>query len=90
MSAILIVKARVTSYDSWRTSYDAKVTFRREHGASDVEIYCAPEDMTSVLVLHFFDSIGAARSFAANPALTEAFHEGGVIGTPHLTIVETV
>jgi len=90
MPVVLIVKANVTSYDHWRTAYDAASSFRRENGVSRDEVYCSPEDMTSVLVLHFFDTVEAAQSFASNPGLAEAMRSSGVIGAPHLTIAQTV
>jgi 2,4-dienoyl-CoA reductase-like NADH-dependent reductase (Old Yellow Enzyme family) len=90
MSAVLIVKANVASYDPWRTNYDAGITLRRENGVTADEVFCSPEDMTSILVLHFFESVAAARAFAANPRLAEAMKASGVIGTPHMTITETV
>jgi hypothetical protein len=90
MPAVLIVKANVTSYDHWRTAYDAAASFRRENGVSRDEVYCSPEDMTSVLVLHFFETVEAAQSFASNPGLAEAMRSSGVIGAAHLTITKTV
>lgn len=90
MSAVLIVKANVASYDSWRIAYDSAITFRRENGVTEDEVYCSPEDMTSILVLHFFDTVEAARSFASNPGLAEAMRSSGVVGTPRATITETV
>lgn len=90
MSAVLIVKGNVASYDHWRSSYDDAAAFRRENGVVSDEVYCSPEDMTSILVLQFFDSVEAARSFASNPELAEAMKAGGVIGTPRFTITATV
>jgi len=90
MSTVLIVKSSVASYDSWRTAYDGAAAFRRENGVKDDEVYCSPEDMTSILVLEFFDTVRAAQSFASNPALAKVMRSNGVIGAPHMTITETV
>jgi hypothetical protein len=90
MSAVLIVKANVASYDPWRTSYDDSAAFRRENGVMRDEVYCSPEDMTSILVLHYFDNALAAKAFATNPRLAEAMKASGVIGAPHITITETL
>ena len=90
MSAVLIVKANVASYDHWRDAYDGGATFRRENRVSHSEVYCSPEDMTSILVLHFFDKVETAQSFASNPGLAEAMRSSGVIGAPHLTITQMV
>lgn len=86
MAAILLIKARVTAYDHWRTSYDANNTFRREHGVIGDEVYCSPEDMTSILVLHSFDTVDAAQHFTSDPAFAEVMHSDGVIGNAILTI----
>ncbi len=90
MPAVLIVKANVASYDPWRTAYDSFHAFRRENGVTGDEVYCSPEDMTSILVLQFFDTVEAAQAFASNPGLAEAMRSSGVIGAPRLTITETV
>jgi hypothetical protein len=90
MPVVLLVKANVTSYDHWRTAYDAGASFRRKNGVSRDEVYCSPEDMTSVLVLHFFATVEVAQSFASNPGFAEAMRSSGVIGDAHLTIAQTV
>lgn len=90
MAAILLIKARVTAYDHWRSAYDADSAFRREHGVLGDEVYCSPEDMTSILVLHSFDSVDAAQHFTTDPAFGETMHSNGVIGNPILTITEVL
>lgn len=90
MSAVLIVKVNVASYDPWRTSYDRTAAFRRENGVTRDEIYCSPQDMTSILVLHYFDTVDAAQSFISNPDLADAMKSGGVIGAPHFTVTKVI
>lgn len=90
MSVVLIVKANVAAYDSWRNHYDAHATFRRENGVLRDEVYCSPEDMTSILELLFFDTVASAQAFVANPELAELMKASGVIGAPHTTITETI
>ena len=90
MSAVLIVRVNVASYDHWRTAYDAGASFRRDGGATDDRVYCSPEDMTSILVLHYFDTVDAANAFSVNPSLLTAMKESGVIGEPHMTITSVV
>jgi quinol monooxygenase YgiN len=90
MSVVLMVKANVASYDPWRTFYDGAASFRRENGVLRGEVYCSPEDMTSILVLHYFDSVASAKAFAANPDLAEAMKSSGVIGAPRISITEVV
>jgi len=90
MSAVLIVKVNVASYDPWRTFYDRNAAFRRENGVTRDEVYCSPEDMTSILVLHYFDTVRAAQSFTSNSDLADAMESSGVIGAPHFTITEVV
>lgn len=90
MSAILIIRANVVSYDKWRTAYDESYSFRVEHGVREEKVFCSPSDMTSVLVLHYFDSVEAASAYIADPALIKATKERGVIGAAHLTITSVV
>ena len=88
MSAIMIVKANVESYDHWRSAFDQRHSFRKEHGVTREEVYCSPEDMTVVLVMEFFDTLEQARSFAGSPDLASAMKASGVIGAPHIRVVE--
>lgn len=90
MSVVLVVKAHVASYDHWRNTYDEAAEFRRENGVLHDEVYCSPEDMTSVLVMETFDSVERARAFASNPKVLEIMKTAGVIGTPHTTITESI
>lgn len=90
MSVVLIVKVNVVSYDSWRTHYDGAAALRRENGVIGDEVYCSPEDMTSILVLQHFDTVEAAQSFAASEGLARAMKAGGVIGAAHFTVAETL
>jgi hypothetical protein len=90
MPVVVLVKANVTSYDHWRTAYDAHAGFRRESGVNRDEVYCSPEDMTFVLVLHYFDTVEAATTFVSDPALAEAMRASGVIGAPHITITQII
>lgn len=90
MSVVLIVKANVASYDPWRNAYDSAASLRRELGVLRDEVYCSPEDMTSILVLHYFDSKASAEAFATNPRFAEATKESGVIGAPHVIITEVL
>ena len=90
MTAVLIIRIHVKSYDAWRTSFDAHIGFRRENGVTSSEVYCSPVDMTSVAVLATFDSVDTASAFVANPELAEVMKAGGVIGAPNITITEVV
>lgn len=90
MSVVLVIRANVASYDQWRNTYDADVRFRRENGVLHDEIYCSPEDMTSILVMQTFDSVEAARSFTSNPEFAESMRAAHVIGSPHLTITQSI
>ncbi len=90
LSTILLTKMNVASYDPWRTTFDRAVAHRREHGVTGHDVYCSPEDMTSILVVEYFDSTHEAKVVSADLELLHELQEGGVIGAPHFTIVETV
>ena len=88
MSALILTKMNVASYDPWRTAFDRIVALRREHGITRHDVYCSPEDMTSILVVEYVDSADGARAIAADPELLNELEMGGVIGAPHCTVVE--
>jgi hypothetical protein len=87
MTTVLIIRIHVKAYDAWRTSFDAHIGFRREHGVTSSEVYCSPEDMTSIAVLA---TTKAAQAFPASAGFAEALKSGGVIGAPNITVSEVV
>ena len=89
MSVVLVIKANVASYDHWRNTYDEAAPLRRDSGVLHDEIYCSPEDMTSVLVMQTFADVETARSFASNPKLAATMKAARVIGAPHMTITQS-
>jgi len=89
VAAVVMMRALVGNYDKWRVAFDANASFREESGVSDVEIYCSPEDVNTLLVLEFFESTKAAHLYAANPELVGSSRAGGVVGTPRVSVLTT-
>jgi len=90
MPALLIVKAEVQDHDAWRETFDASAEFRDAAGIGEVSIHHEPGNRSTILVLHTFDSIDAAQSFARDPELAQRMKDGGVIGQPRIEIFGTV
>ncbi|HVB19190.1 MAG TPA: antibiotic biosynthesis monooxygenase [Acidimicrobiales bacterium] len=89
MAAVVMMRALVGNYDKWRVAFDANASFREESGVTDVEIYCSPEDVNTLLVLEFFSSTPAAQQYASNPELVGSSLAGGVVGTPRVSVLTT-
>ena len=48
MAAIMIVKANVESYDHWRSAFDGRHSFRKEHGVTREEVLSSTAARTPV------------------------------------------
>ena len=48
----------------------------------------SPDDPNKVVVVCSFDSVDAAKAFAALPDLAKAMQESGVVGAPEITFAE--
>ncbi|HEY7626763.1 MAG TPA: hypothetical protein VH761_06840 [Ilumatobacteraceae bacterium] len=90
MSATLVVRHTVADFGTWRKVYDEVGTLRAKHGCTAERVLRTPADPNDVLVTHDFPSVADAQAFAGDPALGEAMHRGGLLGTPSIEIFQSV
>jgi len=86
--ATLFVRHDTQDYDAWRQGYDAAAGVREAGGVRSASIYRSVDDRNNITVSHDFDSIEAARAFAASDELKEAMQALGVVGHPDIWFVE--
>ena len=88
--ALSLVLHRVADYDAWRKVYDSDTVaeLQKAAGVSRESVHRMEGDPDNILVLHYFDSIDAAKSFFAKPELRDAMKNGGVQGEPRIEFFE--
>jgi len=88
--ALSLVLHRVSDYDAWRKVYDSDTVaeLQKAAGVSSKSVHRMDGDPDNVLVLHYFDSVDAAKAFFANPELQDAMKRGGIQGEPRIEFFE--
>ena len=86
MTATLLVRHTVDSYDDWKPIFDGHQVNRRQHGATGHRVL---HDGNQVTILIDFPDRGLAEGFASDPALPEVMSKGGVTGAPDIAYLES-
>ncbi|WP_323095316.1 hypothetical protein [Intrasporangium sp. YIM S08009] len=86
MTATLLVRHTVDSYDDWKHAFDGHEATRRQHGATGHRVL---HDGNQVTVLIDFPDRGSAEEFASDSALPEAMRKGGVTGSPEIAYLDS-
>jgi hypothetical protein len=84
--ATLFVRHTVADYKAWRKGFDEFQPTGRELGIKSAAVYQASDNPNDVTVTHDFDTVEAARKFAAAEGLKKAMQKAGVTGTPTIWI----
>jgi len=82
--ATLLVRHDVKDYAKWKVVYDGFESFRKEHGVRGARVLRNTTKPNEIVVLHEFDEMRKAKSFANSKELKEAMHRGGVTGKPDI------
>jgi hypothetical protein len=85
MTATLLVRHTVESYDDWKSVFDGHEANRRLHGASGHRV---PHDGNQVTILIDFPDRGLAEGFASDPSLPEVMSKAGVGGAPEIAFLQ--
>lgn len=82
--ATLFVRHKVKDFGTWKSAYDDFDHDRQSMGVTGHGVYQADGDPNDVTVYHDFESMDAAKSFAASARLKEAMEAAGVVGAPDM------
>jgi hypothetical protein len=82
--ATLFVRHKVADFAKWKRVYDEFDAERQSMGVTMHGVYQLDGDPTDVTVYHNFDTLEAAKAFAASDRLRDAMHRAGVVGQPEV------
>jgi quinol monooxygenase YgiN len=82
--ATLFVRHQVADFAAWKSGYEKHDSLRKEHGVTSDGVYQSADDANDITVYHEFDTMEAAKAFAAMPELKDAMAELGVTGAPQI------
>jgi len=78
----LLIRHRVTDYDTWQRVFDEEVGTRRANGAQSGRAFRDDADPDQIWVLLEWDDLERARLFVRSDDLTEVMVRAGVAGRP--------
>ena len=82
--ATLFVRHGVADFTTWKQAYDAFDAERQTMGVTGHGVFQSEGNPNEVTVYHDFDSMEAAKAFAASERLREVMMAAGVQGEPDL------
>jgi quinol monooxygenase YgiN len=88
--ATLLVRHTVGDYTAWKRMYDAFAPTRKRLGVTGASVHRDPDDPNTLVVIHHFKDVKAARAFANAEELRSAMADAGVKGQPTIWIAEDV
>lgn len=88
--ATMIVTHRVSSFDSWKTAFDAHERARRGAGFSSAAVHRDHADPNVVTVVLSTPSLDQAKAFAGSAELRDAMQNAGVQGPPEIRFLDDV
>ena len=86
----MFVKHRVRDYPEWKRRYDEFKPKHGELGIDSATVYRDSEDPHMVIVIHVFDDLNAAQTFARSTELKGVMERAGVEGRPEIWYGEEV
>jgi quinol monooxygenase YgiN len=82
--ATLFAKHTVNNYGNWKRVYDEFASLRKEMGVTGASVHRSAEDPNTLIVIHQFKDLNAAKAFANSEELKSAMANAGVQGAPEI------
>jgi heme-degrading monooxygenase HmoA len=77
MACTVVTKAKVESFEAWKSGYDQGEGVRRELGVRSVSVLRDAADPSVVILVTRFDSLEAAKAMMSSPKFAEARKKAG-------------
>ncbi|HEU4718571.1 MAG TPA: antibiotic biosynthesis monooxygenase [Bacteroidia bacterium] len=85
--ATLIVKHPVADFNQWKKVFDGMHETRLAHGFTEHQVLRDPTDANLVTIISRVRSAEDAKAYGQSPVLKEAMKNAGVIGAPHVELL---
>ncbi len=86
----IIIRHRVSDFDTWRPIYEDHGSVRRQYQLTDVSLHRDDEDPNMVTAIFKTDDLERAREFLATPDLKETMGRAGVTSEPEIWFTNDV
>ena len=88
MPVTAVVRHKVADYDAWRTVYDSLGDVQTNGGVTAESVHRLVGDENDLLVVHQFDTLGAAEAFFNSGELRDGMQKAGVQGPPTIEMFQ--
>ena len=86
----VILTHEVKDFASWKLAFDEGELIRTKAGVSVWGMYTAVENPNKVTIITEFPSAEAVQGFISSPGLRADMEKGGVLGEPHIQVLNKV
>ena len=86
----MFVRHTVDDYEGWKRVYDEIAPLRKEKGVTAASVHRDASNSNTLFIVHQFQNIDAAKSFAESEELKSAMAKAGVNGAPDFWFTEDV
>ena len=90
MATTMFAKHKVNDYESWKRTYDAFASVRKENGVMGARVHRDASDPNTVIITHQFKNMDTAMAFVNSEKLKTAMMEAGVAGPPEFWFGEDI
>jgi uncharacterized protein (DUF1330 family) len=88
MSVTAVVRHKVADYDAWRAVYSTLADLQTNGGVTAESVHRLVGDGNDLLVVHRFETAGAAEAFFNSDELHDGMQRAGVQGPPTIDIFQ--
>lgn len=85
---LVIIRHKVTNYDSWKTVFDGFSDTRKEGGETGFKLFRGTEDQNEVVGIFEWESMDKAKQFFEREDLKAKMQEAGVIDKPDIYFLD--
>jgi quinol monooxygenase YgiN len=79
---LAVISHPVKDYAAWRQVYESAEPIRQKAGVTAAEVFRDPANPNTMVIVHRFKTVAAAKAFLADPDLKAAMTKGGVLAAP--------
>jgi hypothetical protein len=84
MASFIIIRSKVTDFNTWKTQYDSHLPIRVEAGLTEKQMFRNADNPNEIILLFEAEDLNRAREFAGSADLREKMREAGTIDKPDI------
>jgi hypothetical protein len=85
--ATMIVRHKVSDFNTWKTVFDSMTDIRKSHGWIGHEVLRDAGDGNFVTIINKMKTIDGAKAYGQSQELKDGMQKAGVISAPDITFL---